>query len=258
MAQKRQQVDFEAFYRAQYGDRWPLLRQALEEERQPVALTEGLDKTYWLDEASIKAAKALGVLPGDRVLDMCAAPGGKTLVLAAALDGEGSLVANDRSQARRGRLKRVVDEHLDERRRSIIRITGHDASKWSLYEQNAYDKILLDAPCSSERHVIVDDKALSQWSASRPKRLATLQFAMLAAALEAVVVGGSILYSTCSINSGENEEVIEKLARRREGRFIEEPLSIEGAERRAWGSIILPDRANGIGPLYLCLIRRSA
>lgn len=256
MAKRPQQSDFDSYYRTLYEERWPALRAALLKERSPVALTDGLTRPYWLDEASLLAARTLAVEPADAVLDMCAAPGGKTLVLAIALDGEGSLIANDRSADRRARLRRVLADHLDERQRAIITVTSHDATKWSLHEQNRYDKILLDAPCSSERHVATDEKALRSWSPSRPKRLAVTQFAMLAAALEAVKIGGTILYATCSINGGENEGVIEKLQARRAGRFVEESTALAGFEQRRWGSIILPDAADGSGPLYLCRIRR--
>lgn len=256
MAKRMDSVDFDTYYGNLYQERWPALRQALLAERQPASLSEGLIKPYWLDEASIAAAKALGVQAGDAVLDMCAAPGGKTLVLALALEGRGLLVANDRSASRRARLKRVIDEHLDDRLKDPITVTSHDATKWSVYERDRYDRILLDAPCSSERHVIADPQALKTWSPSRPRRLATTQFAMLAAALDAVKVGGHILYSTCSINGGENEEVIAKLAARRPNRFIQVPLGLTGGEERTWGQIILPDTAQGSGPLYSCLIRR--
>ncbi|HZJ87825.1 MAG TPA: RsmB/NOP family class I SAM-dependent RNA methyltransferase [Sphaerochaeta sp.] len=258
MAKRTPALDFDSYYRLQYGERWDALRTALGQTREPIAFTDGLVQPYYLDAASVLAAQSLGVQRGDRVLDMCAAPGGKTLVLASALAGEGTLVANDRSANRRARLRTVLNEHLSEEFRAPITITSHDSTKWSLYEQDAYDKILLDAPCSSERHVLSDTKALAQWSPSRPKRLAITQFAMLAAALDAAVVGGLILYVTCSINSGENEAVIEKLAKRRSGRFVTEPLTISQAEDRSYGAIILPDRAEGMGPLYLCLLRRTS
>lgn len=245
---------FDEYYRQFYRDRWESLKSALLEERRPVAYEEGLLRPYHLDEASIVAARALGTREGDRVLDLCAAPGGKTLVLATALKGSGSLTANDRSSARRARLRDVVNDHLSEKDRANITITSHDASKWSLYERDAYDRILLDAPCSSERHVLSDEKALRNWSPSRPRRLAVNQFAMLASALEAVVAGGLILYSTCSINPLENEEVIAKLEKRRAGRF--EEVVLDEGERRSFGSIILPDASEGKGPLYMCLIRR--
>ena len=216
MAKRPSHSDFDSYYQALYQERWPALRASLLAERSPIALNDGLTGPYC--STRLRGGRPnLAVERGDAVLDMCAAPGGKTLVLALALDGEGSLTANDRSADRRARLRRVITDHLDARLRLPITVTSHDATKWSLYERDAYDKILLDAPCSSERHVLTDEKALRAWSPSRPKRLAITQFAMLAAALEAVKVGGTILYVTCSINSGENEEVIEKLHTRRAG-----------------------------------------
>lgn len=249
---------FEAYYQGIYNERWPLLRQALLEERKPVAYREELLQSYYLDEASILSARTLGVQMDDHVLDMCAAPGGKSLVLASALHGSGHLVCNDRSATRRGRLKTVLQDHLPPTWLESVQVTGHDASRWGLYEQGIYDRILLDAPCSSERHVLADPKALSQWTVARPKHLAIQQFAMLAAALEAVKIGGHVLYSTCSIAPLENENIIEKLFSKREGRFEVEQLSVPGSEACKHGSIILPDSAQGKGPLYFCRIRRMA
>ncbi len=249
---------FESYYAQIYQSRWNTLKEALLVERKPVAFSDGLRQSYYLDEASIIAAKLLDVQDGEAVLDMCAAPGGKSLVLAASLKKNGTLVANDRSATRRGRLKVVLREHLPDEVHSRITVTGHDASRWSLHEQNRYDRILLDAPCSSERHVLSDPKALAIWSASRPKHLAIQQFAMLASALEAVKVGGCILYSTCSINPLENELVVDKLFEKRDGRFAIEPAAALYGESCRHGSIILPDMAQGRGPLYICLIRRTA
>lgn len=260
MGKKKKEIEgeklFDLHYQGIYAERWPLLRQALLEERKPVAFNENLEATYYLDEASITAARLLAVQKDDHVLDMCAAPGGKTLVLASSLQGSGRLVANDRSATRRGRLKIVLKNHLPESWQESVEVTGHDASKWGLYEQRMYDRVLLDAPCSSERHVLTDAKALKMWKPSRPKALAIQQFAMLAAALEAVKVGGLILYSTCSIEPSENEGVIEKLFVKRKDRFAIEHISVPEAEQRSHGSIILPDKTNGRGPLYFCLIRR--
>jgi len=140
----------------------------------------------------------------------------------------------------------------------MVTVTGHDATRWGLHEQSTYDAVLLDAPCSSERHVLQDAKALSQWSSARTKRLAVQQFAMVAAALEAVRPGGHILYSTCSISPSENEAVIEKLEKKRAGRYEEIAVDAPYAQALGHGKIILPDTANGRGPLYFCLLRKTA
>jgi len=246
---------FESFYQKMYGNRWLTLKEALLKEREPVAYIDSLIKPYYLDEASIIAAKQLPLKSSDTVLDMCAAPGGKSLILVGALES-GSLVCNDRSSARRARLKRVINEHLPKEKQALITITSHDATKWGLYEQELYDAILLDAPCSSERHVLSDPKALQLWSVNRTKSLAIQQFAMLAAALEAVKIGGYILYSTCTISKYENEEVIAKLEKKREGRYEIITLETSYSESLSYGSIILPDLSNNLGPIYFCLIRR--
>ena len=247
---------FEAYYHGLYQDRWESLRNALLQEPEQSPFNHGLMKTYYLDEGSILAASLLPVHQGDSVLDMCAAPGGKSLVLASKLAGSGFLLCNDRSSQRRGRLKKVLDEHLPPDWRSTVSISSHDATRWGLHQQEAYDSILLDAPCSSERHVLKDASALAQWSPARTKHLAVQQFAMLAAALEAVKTGGTIMYSTCAISRTENEGVVAKLQHKREGRFEEIRVAVQGPERQEYGQIILPDTCGGKGPMYFCLLRR--
>ncbi len=255
MGKTRTKVTFDSYYRDMYGSRWDVLSQALLADPRTVALDER-DNPYYLDEASIIAAKTLPISPTDQLLDMCAAPGGKSLVLASRLGEEGTLVCNDRSSQRRARLHRVLDEYTDTQLRARITVTSHDASKWGLYEQDAYDAILLDAPCSSERHVLRDPSALAQWSERRTKNLQSLQFAMLASALEAVKVDGYILYSTCSINEHENQDIIHRLEKKRSGRYqiIETPR--DRGEACSPGTIILPDREDNLGPLYFALIQR--
>ena len=253
---------FDLYYSEIYGSRWEALRAAMQCESNPISLSDTLASPYYMDKASILAASILPIKENNKVLDMCAAPGGKTLVLAMKLNGTGKLISNDRSAQRRTRLAKVINTCLSEPLRQNITVTGHDSTTWSLYEKDEYDCILLDAPCSSERHVLIDPAALSIWSPSRPKHLAIQQFAMLCAALDAAVPGGYILYSTCSINPIENELVIEKLCKKRNGLF--EEVSIENvapkvaafSEARPHGNIILPDVSEGCGPLYFCLLKK--
>ena len=257
------QERFESWYSGIYGERWPVLREALLKETNPVSLSDRLQTPYYMDKASILAANMLPISENNSVLDMCAAPGGKTLSIALRLNGHGLLVSNDRSASRRNRLIKVLDDCLSPELRAAVKVTGHDSTTWSLHEKDAYDRILLDAPCSSERHVLTDPKALSQWSPNRPKQLAVQQFAMLAAALDAARDGGFILYSTCSICPLENEQIIDKLAKRRAGRFEEvdllqtHPELKDLSEGLPHGRIVLPDVQDGSGPLYFCLIRKT-
>jgi len=236
---------FDRHFSEIYGPRWPGLRSALAAPPQPEAHLDGLVKPYYLDGASVKAAQALGVRPGDEVLDLCAAPGGKTLVLALALAGTGRLVSNDRSPDRRGRLRRVVADHLPPECQTNLLVTGYDATRWGLHEKARYDRVLLDAPCSSERHLVRNPGHLAVWSPSRTKTLAQQALAMLCAALEALKPGGRLVYSTCSISPEENEGLLERFAAKRPGLWVLQ-------ER----NLLLPDEADGQGPLFWAVIEK--
>ncbi|MFT4542996.1 MAG: 16S rRNA C967 or C1407 C5-methylase (RsmB/RsmF family) [Planctomycetota bacterium] len=290
----RNKPTFDSFYMALYGNRWGGLRDKLSGSREsglfcspwadqegdlpgnpmpgvegarrsaeafesPPLDPAGMPRWYAMDIASIVAAQSLQVAEGDRVLDMCAAPGGKSLVLASGLGSRGELVVNDRSSTRRARLRKVLDQYLPVELRARVTVSGHDASKWGLHETNAYDRILLDAPCSSERHVLADPKALAQWSPARAKGLARRQYAMLAAALEAVRVGGRILYSTCSLVPDENEGVIERLLSdsKRAGRARVVPLEAPIGEANGHGWAMFPDCSEW-GPIWMAAIERLA
>ena len=248
--------DFNSYYEELFSDRWPSLKQALLEERKYVRYEKDLLKPYFLDEASVIAAETVDVHPGEYVLDLCAAPGGKTLVLASQLRGEGVLVANERSRTRRARLIKVLEEHLPENTADMVTVTGHDAKTWGLYQKNCYDKVLLDVPCSSERHVFTSPRHFKEWSPSRTKRLAEQAAAMLLSALMTVKEGGVILYSTCALSPAENDGVIRKLLKKK-GEFVKLiPVRERWGEKTDFGLHILPDTAEGRGPLYICKIRK--
>ena len=249
-------ASFDDFYRSQYGTRWECLREALLSPEEDKASPEGLIRPYFMDRTSIETAMALGATPGESILDMCAAPGGKSIVIALSLKGSGELVSNDRSPERRLRMRRAFEDSLPEDHRTIITITGHDASRWGLYEQERYDRILLDAPCSSERHVLQSPEHLAIWSPSRPKRLAAMQYSMLASALLALKPGGRLLYSTCSINRAEDEGIIERLMERKPGIARHVDIDLAYGEKRSYGTIVLPDRAGGRGPMYAAMLEK--
>lgn len=255
----RHRIGFEEFYSSRFGERWPGLRDALCREPRPVARPNAFpdrEPIYYMDEASIHAARALDVLVGDRVLDLCAAPGGKTLILAEALAEAGRLVANDRSATRRARLLTVLREYLPPDVLERVQVTGHDAEKWCLHERDAYDRILLDAPCSSEGHVLRDPRALAEWTPARITQLARRQYAMLASALQVVRVGGRIVYSTCALIEEENDSVVQRLLDRRgDGVRVLDPSAPMG-RRAGHGWEIHPDRDGGRGPIYFCVLER--
>lgn len=270
---------FEAYYSGYFGDRWQQLRPALLDHPAAVALDTSADRPYYLDRASYEVALTLARVPGERILDMCAAPGGKTLVLALYSTDFTRFVANERSATRRARLHRVLDEHLPPEVRDRVEVSAHDASRWGLYERGAYDKILVDVPCSSERHVINDTSALENWSAGRSRRLAAAAVGFLAAAVDAAAPGGVICYSTCALTDAENDEVVARVLGRRAGISVltgsqeagaSGPAAPPGAspgyptvgrlaigEATEFGLMVLPDAEKGAGPLYAAFIKKG-
>jgi 16S rRNA C967 or C1407 C5-methylase (RsmB/RsmF family) len=250
------QVGFDAHYQTVYGDQWPQLKAALSLVRQHVTLS-GLVQDYHLDGASTVPPQVLNVQPGDEVLDMCAAPGGKSLQLALAMKGQGRLVLNEMSRTRRNRLARVVDEHLTAEQRDIVRIWCQDASLLCLKSPDRFHKILLDAPCSSERHLLEHEDELGLWSIKRTKNLAQRQMGLLCSALTLLKPGGQLVYSTCSISPLENELNIEKLLKKRAGQIKTVPIpdAIMG-EAKQHGVLIRPDLHDGLGPMYTVLLEK--
>jgi len=247
---------FLGYYREIYKERWPLLQATLESGKKHYETLSYGPKEYHLDQASFLAAQALAPKEGEGVLDLCAAPGGKSLALAGMMNFRGSLTSNDRSATRRGRLKRVLKESLPEIHKLEITVTGHDAAKWLLHETSCYDKVLLDAPCSSEEHLLQNPKYLKDWKPGRTKKLAQTQYAMLLSALEVVKPEGLILYSTCSISPLENDGVVSRAMKKRPGRMALQDVTLPWGEKTDFGWEIFPDKSEGRGPIYLSLIKR--
>lgn len=282
---------FENYFAQIYGPRWPTLLQALLENesqvfrinawsstpalsgkevmsgcylwgdlenRQPQRDSQGLLDGYVMDGGSVVAARALGVEAGDRVLDMCSAPGGKTLILAEQIGEQGELIANELSPARRERLIKVIQQYIPRSRRDNIWVKGIDAVKFGLKEPDSFDKILLDAPCSGERHLLGNPAELKEWSIKRTERLAARQYSLLAGAFLAVKSGGSILYSTCSISPLENDGVIKQLLKKKKDsvNIVDCQDLPGGAEKTEFGWIYLPDKG-GFGPLYFCKVQKQ-
>lgn len=280
------EAGFDAYYARQFKERWPSLRAALLENARyvPIPAKVGGAKDYFLDAASVSAALALPTACCKRVLDMCAAPGGKSLVLAHKILEEArsgvtegaqienllpeQFICNEVSGARRARLAAVLDTYADPVMRSRTAVTGFDGAKWCLYETESFDAVLLDAPCSSERHVLQDPKYLAQWSPSRIKHTAQTQWALLSSAFRLLKTGGHVLYATCALSFQENDGTVKKLLKKFENAHLV-PVKIpqkffscvlpvrEKWEQTECGFHILPDEHEGAGPLYFSLIQKA-
>lgn len=249
---------FMKFYGEMYGERWESLFEALKTENSPKEYSKGLLKPYFMDEASIWAAEQLTLPPESKILDMCAAPGGKSLVIATNMDKSSFLSANERSRDRFFRLKHVLDEHLPKETLFQINLLNQDGSTLCKKQSEVYDRILLDAPCSSERHLIFMPKAMEDWTATRTKTNSFTQWSLLSCAFLLLKPEGELIYSTCSISKKENEDVLARLFKKYGALVKELDVSdFEGAEKKQYGTLILSDKAKGKGPMYVCKIQKQ-
>ncbi len=156
--------------------------------------------------ASMQAVHALGVQAGESVLDMCAAPGMKSLYLHA-LEPNVQLYCNDLSADRIGRMRRLFEKHgvHSEITKSDARFLG------DTYDEAFFDKVLIDAPCSGEGLAMVgNQKQAEAWSPAKVKRLQQLQIRILKTGWRLLRPGGTLVYATCTLNKNENERVIHK------------------------------------------------
>ncbi len=168
---------------------------------------------YYLQEPSaMTPAAVLPVRPGDRVLDLCAAPGGKATELGAKLCGQGVLVANDRSVSRAKALLKNIE--VFGIRNAFV--TCETPARLAERFPHFFDKILVDAPCSGEGMFRKDPSAARAWSAQKPQKCAFLQREIVHYAAQMLAPGGMLLYSTCTFSPEENEQVIAWLLAERE------------------------------------------
>ena len=143
--------------------------------------------------------------PGERVLDMAAAPGSKTTQMAAMMNNEGYILANEIDKFRCEKLKYNVEKQGA----SIVHIINKDGTQLN-NSAKSFDKILVDAPCSGEGRFIVSNKKTYQhWSLKMQKELVEIQKKLLSNAINLCKINGTILYSTCALSLEENEKVID-------------------------------------------------
>ena len=157
---------------------------------------------YYLQEPSaMTPAAMLPVVPGDRVLDLCAAPGGKSTELASKLKGRGMLVSNDISYSR----ARALLKNLELAGAANICVTSEAPEKLACVWPEYFDKILVDAPCSGEGMFRRDEDMVKDWKEKGPEYYVPVQRQILSQAAAMLKPGGYMMYSTCTFSVEEDE-----------------------------------------------------
>lgn len=159
---------------------------------------------YVQEPSAMCAAPLLGAKPRERVLDLCAAPGGKTTQLAAAMQGEGVLVANEYVYDR----ARILSQNVERLGVTNCAVISADTAALAQKLPAYFDKILVDAPCSGEGMFRKDAGAVAEWSTENVERCISRQREILDNAAAMLAGGGLLVYSTCTFETGENEEQI--------------------------------------------------
>ncbi|XP_026170114.1 5-cytosine rRNA methyltransferase NSUN4 [Mastacembelus armatus] len=232
----------------------------------------GLLGYYLMDAASVLPCLALDVQEGHSVLDLCAAPGGKTLALLQT-QAIRFLCVNDASVSRTSRLRKVLHSYVPKQflTDGNLRITSFDGTKWGEIERNSFDRVLIDVPCTTDRHSLMEDdnNIFSKSRIGERRRLPQLQLELLLAGIEAACPGGEIMYSTCTLSQIQNQSVVEQaicLSRENHGIRLEvvdlRPLThmfkktFHFAPSLHLGEMVIPHLAANFGPIYMCKLKR--
>ncbi len=221
---------------------------------------------YYLQEPSaMTPANLLPIEPGDRVLDLCAAPGGKATELGAKLNHTGLLVANDISNSRAKALLKNIELFGIPN----VLVTSEPPEKLAEKFPAFFDKILIDAPCSGEGMFRKNPGMMKDWETYGPKHYSDLQRSIVPHAIRMLKPGGMLLYSTCTFSPEENEgsvkfmldldpdlEVVD-IPNRYEGFSAGRPELIEdGMEDLKKCVRIWPHKMNGEGH-FIALLRKK-
>lgn len=215
-----------------------------EEESRPARCPYYQAGLYYLQEPSaMTPASRIPVEPGDRVLDLCAAPGGKATAAGTALQGKGLLVANDISTSR----ARALLRNLELFGISNVFVANETPEKLTRTFPEFFNKIILDAPCSGEGMFRKEEALARDWTPEKSQELASIQKNLVLQATDMLQPGGLLLYSTCTFAPAEDEETVSYLLENRPDMELVEMPGYEGFSQG------VPEWGNGNKELKKCI-----
>ncbi len=197
------------------------------ESEQRRALTESAafhdGRLYIQNLSSMLAPMVLDPQPGEMILDLAAAPGGKTLQMAAMMNNQGQISAVESVKGRFFKLQANLARHGA----TLVKSYLMDGRAVGRKVPERFDRVLLDAPCSSEARFRTDDPgSWSHWNLNKVKQAAHKQKRLLDSAIRSLKPGGCLLYCTCSFSPEENERVVDAQLRRHGELFSLEPIRL--------------------------------
>jgi NOL1/NOP2/sun family putative RNA methylase len=173
------------------------------------AMAEG--QIYIQNPSSMLPPLILGPQPGEKILDLCAAPGSKTLQMAAMMHNEGWISAVEAVKNRFFRMK----ANLKKNGATMVHTYHRDGIRVWRYVPEEFDRVLLDAPCSSEgQFTLADERTYRYWSERKIIEMARKQKKLLFSAFHCLKPGGTLVYSTCTLAPEENEAVVDWLVKK--------------------------------------------
>nr|XP_022294149.1 5-methylcytosine rRNA methyltransferase NSUN4-like isoform X1 [Crassostrea virginica] len=221
---------------------------------------------YLLDATSLLPVVALDIQERDSVLDLCAAPGGKTLAMLQTLQTE-NITCNDESWTRLGRLRDIAKWYLGGVPSSMS-VSRNDGKQ---FVDPLYDKVLVDVPCNTDRHVLIseDNNLFKPGRVDERLNLPSRQRDLLIAGIQSCKPGGTIVYSTCTLSPAQNDGVIqatmEHLWKETEIDSVVIDLSylrpifasiFSFFPETKYGQLVIPSLSSNFGPMYICKIKR--
>lgn len=207
---------------------------------------------YYIQEPSaMSAAALLDPQPGEAVLDLCAAPGGKSTQIAAKMAGRGVLVSNEPVFSR----AKILSSNIERMGIRNCLVTCALPERLAESFPQFFDRIMVDAPCSGEGMFRKAPESRLEWHADSPEQCAARQMQILSQATEMLKPGGTMVYSTCTFNRMENEGVIEAFLKANSA-FRTVPFSLPGLPDAPEGMLhLFPHEIEGEGHFVAKLVR---
>jgi NOL1/NOP2/sun family putative RNA methylase len=238
-----------------------IIKNAREKDLEKLEIYK-MGNIYLQSLSSMVPALVLDPKPEEKILDLTAAPGSKTTQMAAMMNNKGLIVANELNKIRSQRLEYNISLLGAE---IVTVLTGRGEKIDNIYN-DYFDRVLIDAPCSGEgRFIINSNSTYKSWNETEVQALASLQKKLLESGSKALKAGGILVYSTCTLNIRENEEVVQAGIKNFNLEVIKTNIEINGLQQGFTGNLdkevgkairILPSK--DMEGFFVCKFRKKA